>query len=91
MEFSAEEILNEDVCQWCAKKDCEVRNKIVGMYHCKDLKFDPTQRERHDAWNATRQKVCLAHALCCKPPHMFDDENFRQWVRETYHGKKIHI
>ncbi len=89
--FSAEDLLNCNVCKWCARKNCPTRNKIVNLSHCENLEFDKTKTDRHDAWNATRQKICLAHALCCDPPHMFDDERFREWVKQSYQGKNIHI
>ena len=89
MEFTAEEILDEHVCQWCAKKDCPIRNKIVDMGSCRNLEFDKSKKDRHNAWNAARQKVCLVHTLRCNPPHGFDNKKFREWVKHTYRGKKI--
>lgn len=92
MEFTIEEILDRRVCNWCSKKNCAIRNKIVDMTCCKDLEFDNTKHERHDALNSARMKILLAHAFFDgDKPNNIDDKDFQEWARETYQNKKIHV
>lgn len=89
--FTAKEILDEGVCQWCKKEKCPLRDKIADMTSCKNIEFDERKTEKHNAWNVARQKVSLVHVLCCDGPHGFSNEHFREWVRQTYQGKKVHV
>ncbi len=89
MEFTIEELLDEEVCSWCAKKKCPLRSKVANLTHCKDLKFDTAKREKHDAFNAARMKISLIHALCHGGSNNWDEESFRNWAKQTYTGKPI--
>lgn len=89
IEFSAEELLNENVCQWCSsRKNCPLKDKIAGKEFCPSFEFDKTQKARHDKWNHARQKVALLHALLVSDkPHDFRDPEFREWVKQTLEGR----
>ena len=89
MEFTAEEILEDRVCQWCVKTKCPLRYKIP-VRHCKEVEFNASTRARLSSWNTVREKVLLTHAFTTQGKNRFDDEEFRKWFKETYKDTKIH-
>jgi hypothetical protein len=85
IKFSVEELLNENVCQWCSRKNCPLKDKINNEKFCSNFEFDKTQKERHDKWNQARQKIALIHALIVSnKPHDFSDPEFREWVKQNW-------
>lgn len=85
VEVTIEDALSRSPCLVCVRENCAIRDKIVGMSHCKNVKLNEETRSKLHAMNALREKLYLTYSLATGSRKVeLDDADFRSWVKQNY-------